>query len=106
MGIFKNIKDGWSNYITFFYTDNLSNEILEIAGKRANICKVCPSLKKSKVMSVINTVMPDGSNRKSIQELMPESDGDKIQGYECKECGCGWPAMVFSPDKKCDINKW
>jgi len=61
MGVFKNIKDGWSNYLKFFYSGNVSSDILKLAEKRANICKICPSLKESKVMSVITTLMPDGS---------------------------------------------
>ena len=57
-------------------------------------------------MSAITTILPDGSKKRSLANLVPESDGDKIQGYECGECGCGFPAMVFSPEKTCKINKW
>jgi hypothetical protein len=106
MGLFKNIKEGWGNYLTYFYNNDLSPDILDIAEKRANICKECTSLKESKVMSIITTVMPNGHKHKSLAKFMPESDSDKIQGYECSECGCGFPAMVFSPGKKCPLNKW
>ena len=104
MGLFKNIKEGWGNYLTYFYTDKLPPEIIEMAEKRAEICTPCPSLKKSKVMTAIETIMPDG--RKTKKLVNGGLVGEKVQGYVCGECGCGWPAMLFSPDKKCKINKW
>ncbi len=106
MGIIKNIKDGWGNYLKFYYNKDIDLDILDNAKKRAEICKSCPSLRESKLFSIIETVMPDGGKKEHLSKLLPEADGDKIQGYECKECGCGFPSMVFSPEKKCPINKW
>lgn len=107
MGIIKNIKDGWGNYLRFFYdSKTLDPKILEEGKRRAEICKDCPSLEESKVYSIIETVLPGGDKKEHITNLLPNSDSEKIRGYKCKECGCGFPAMVFSPGKKCKINKW
>ena len=107
MGMIKNIKEGWGNYLRFFYdSKTLDPKILEEGKRRAEICKDCPSLKESKVYSIIETVLPDGDKKEHISDLLPNSNGEKIRGYKCNECGCGFPAMVFSPGKKCKINKW
>jgi len=104
MGMFKNIKDGWVNYLNYFYQGKSDPELEKLAIDRADICKSCPSLVESGLFTVIKTVMPNG---KEIETLSTEKlAGDKVQGYKCGECGCGFPANVFAPNKKCPLNKW
>jgi len=104
MGVFKNIKDGWTNYLNYHFTGVAPTEVEELAKSRAEVCKTCPSLVESTVFTVIKTLMPDG---KVSESLTPEKlAGDKVQGYKCNECGCGFPANVFAPQNKCPINKW
>ena len=104
MGVFKNIKDGQVNYLNYFYKGDTPPEIEKMAKSRADICKSCPSLVKSNVFTVIKTLMPNGN---VTETLTPKKlAGDKVQGYKCGECGCGFPANVFAPGNKCPINKW
>ena len=106
MGTFKNIKDGWSNYLSYFYNedDGTQSEDVIMAEGRAEICKACPSLVKSGLYTIIKTILPSGRTHES---LSPEKlEGDKVQGYKCNECGCGFPQNVFAPDKRCPLKKW
>ena len=104
MGVFKNIKEGWTNYLNYFYTEKFSDELKEMAKSRADICKSCPSLVESRVYTVIETMLPTGKVRESL--TYEKLEGDKVQGYKCGECGCGFPANVFAKDKKCPLKKW
>ena len=106
MGVFKNIKEGWGNYLnlSFYNRNETSPEIIEMAEERAEICRICPSLTPSGLYTIIKTILPDGN---AIETLSPEKlEGDKIQGYKCGECGCGFPQNVFAPGKKCPLGKW
>tara|TARA_B100000287_G_scaffold106035_1_gene98309 strand:- start:314 stop:631 length:318 start_codon:yes stop_codon:yes gene_type:complete len=105
MSKFKNITEGWTNYLNFFYRkDHVTPEIKELAKSRANICKDCPSLTASKMWTLVETVLPSGD---VIEQLTDDKlAGEKIQGYKCGECGCGFPAKVFAKNEKCPLNKW
>ena len=104
MGAFKNIKEGWTNYLKYHFTGEAPPEIEELAKSRADICKICPSLVESTAFTVIKTLMPDGKVFESLTK--DKLAGEKVQGYKCAECGCGFPANVFAPNKNCPINKW
>ena len=43
-----------------------------------------------------------------METFNPENPdkGEVVQGYKCSSCGCGFPALVFAPDKNCPENKW
>ena len=105
MGTFKNIKDGWSNYLSFFSNKNTSEEIKKLAQKRADICKECDHLTESKTYSIIEKLLPSGEKTNTLSPKNNKTD-KQIKGYKCNQCGCGFPAMVFAPNKKCAINKW
>jgi hypothetical protein len=104
MGVFKNIKDGWINYLNYFYKGKLDPVVEKLAIDRASICKSCPSFVKSGLFTVIKTILPNGEANEHL--TVDKLEGDKVQGYKCNECGCGFPANVFSPEKTCPLNKW
>ena len=106
MSIFRNIKDGWSNYLNAFseHKGMVDPKVENIARERANICKSCPSLVESRIFTVIETMLPNGKVQESLTE--DKLEGNKVQGYKCSECGCGFPANVFAPDKRCPLKKW
>ena len=80
---FKNIKDGWLNYITSIMSrKKLPPAIQQMAEDRAKICGDCPEL-----------------------HMVTRSDGVPVRG-RCKKCGCIFPAMVFAPGKRCPLGKW
>lgn len=83
MGLLKNIKDGWFNYILNSINKRSLSPKLKIAvEERAKICVACPELI---ITSKVNSNMPKG---------------------KCKKCGCSFPAMIFAPRKRCPIGKW
>ena len=85
MGLLKNIKDGWFNYIKASISRrSLSPEFQEEVNKRAEICSTCPELKL-------------------ISKKVPGSG--PVQG-KCNKCGCVFPPLIFAPGKKCPIGKW
>lgn len=110
MGIFKNIKEGWTNYIqaTENY-DNLSDDIKAMAESRADTCKSCPHLVESGLFKVIDRILPNSKEKTKMKVAynseIHNSDG-VMRGYKCNQCGCGFPANVFAPAKKCPKNKW
>jgi len=105
MGTFKNIKEGWANYLNYFYKSCCVEEaIVTRAKNRAEICKTCPSLVKSGLYTVIKTILPSGETHEHL--TVDKLEGDKVQGYKCNECGCGFPQNVFAPEKTCPLNKW
>ena len=109
MGLFKNIKDGWTNYITAFHNyDKLNPDVRELAEKRGEICKSCPELKPSGFFTIVEQMMPNGKSQKIQRTFNPSVDDDdaKSTSYKCGKCGCGFPANVFAPQKKCPIGKW
>jgi|3_EtaG_2_1085321.scaffolds.fasta_scaffold67605_3 hypothetical protein len=91
---FRNIKDGWLNYVKFL-TNNLAWEpgVRGMAEERAKICVECPELKTTdrKVESL------KGPSTKEAEEL-PIG--------QCLKCGCLFPMLVFAPGKKCPLKKW
>ena len=74
----KDIKDGWYNLVKVMFGGKVPLWIENIAQERYDICLECPHLK-----------------------TIP---GCKIR--RCAKCGCGFPAMVWAPQKKCPDNKW
>ena len=84
MGLLKNIKDGWFNYIKASISRrSLSPEFQKEVNKRAEICSGCPELKL----------------------ISKKSSSGPIQGKRNK-CGCVFPPLIFAPGKKCPIGKW
>ena len=83
MGLLKNIKDGWFNYIkSSMNRRSLSPEFQKEVEKRAEICSNCPELK-----------------------LISSKGSGPIQG-KCRKCGCVFPPLIFAPGKRCPIGKW
>ena len=128
MSIFKkdswlnDIKDGWLNYLKAAGPKGGDPEVEEIALERAEVCKGCDSLKPSGLFRFINQLVEreDGSkvHRKIRHIIKPDSEDaqkfkegkldpdDVVRGYACSECGCGFPANVYAPNKKCPLDKW
>ena len=110
MGTFKDIKDGWGNYLKAHVNyDTVSEEIRELAEERASVCRECPLLQKSELLTVLERFMPGTNQKRKIMETFnPENPnkGEVVQGYKCGACGCGFPALVFAPGKNCPENKW
>ena len=81
---FKNLAEGWINYVRDSRPNGISEEMKKLSDDRAHICKTCPSLllKEFKFM------------------------GKSIFKYRCGECGCAFPMMTYSKNKKCPKGKW
>ncbi len=77
----KNFLDGW---VSLFKSrsNNLSEERLILAERRGDICRKCPEL-----------VEED----RAIFSKYP---------FRCNVCGCVFPAIVLSKNKKCPLGKW
>ena len=105
MKIIKNIKEGWGNYLKYFQTGDISDEVKELAETRAEICRNCPHLVESRTYSLIQNILPNGRESSTLTPENSSAD-QKVKGYKCDQCGCGFPAMVFAPDKKCVKGKW
>jgi len=109
MGLFKNIKEGWTNYIKGYHNyDKLDPRIKKIAETRGDICKECPELTASGFFTVVERMMPDGKSQKLQRRFNPSVDDDdkKQRSYKCGKCGCAFPANVFAEGKKCPLGKW
>jgi len=109
MGIFKDIKDGWGNYLNAFSNyDNLPEDVKDLAEKRAAICKTCPNLVESGTFTFIEKLMPGGAKHKVRAAFNPKEHkkDDAVTGYKCNQCGCQFPAMVFAKAKECPAKKW
>ena len=111
MGLLKNIKEGWMNYLQATVNfDALSPEITTEAKRRAQICKECPSLEPDRVFQLIERMIPGGGKTTDRvvynEETHKDVPTDPIRGYKCGECGCAFPANVLAPDKTCPLNKW
>ena len=78
---FMNFFDGWVN-VAKSRANMLSNERLRLAAKRGDICRECPEL-----------VEED----RHIFNKYP---------YRCNICGCVFPAIVLSKNKKCPLGRW
>ena len=109
MGLFKNIKDGWTNYIQAYHDyDKLKPEIKELAENRSTICKECPELTPSGFFTMVEQLMPGGEKKTLQRRFNPSVDDEdnKQQAYKCGKCGCAFPANVFAEGKKCPLGKW
>ena len=116
MSIFKNIKDGWSNYLNAFseHRGKIDPKIEDIARERANICKECPELVTSGFFKLVNQIIrrPDGTqDERKVLHTSPAptvADESMWDGstYKCGQCGCAFPANVYSPGKTCPMGKW
>ena len=114
MSILKNIRDGWLNYLKASGPKGADPKVEEVALERAAICKECPSLVESGLFRIINQIVEkgDGSkvHRKIRHAVRPGTEDSKkedvVRGFKCSECGCGFPANVYAPDKKCPLDKW
>ena len=116
MGMLKNIKDGWGNFIKSQSPEGVPEEVERLAEGRANICASCPELKESEFFRWVDRVV----NRQGSEMLrrvkeayhtekdIPESlkDENWERRYKCGKCGCAFPANVYAPDKKCPLGKW
>ena len=62
MGVFKNIKEGWTNYLNFFYrNDRVTPEIKELAKskfKKVQFFKTKASRNESKAVSYTHLTLP------------------------------------------------
>jgi len=109
MGIFKNIKDGWGNYLNAFSNyDALKDDVKLLAEKRANICKACPHLVESGTFTFIDKLLPGGTKQKVRAIFNPKEhkEEEAVKGYSCNQCGCQFPSMVFAKGKQCPKKKW
>tara|TARA_R110002096_G_C14510837_1_gene716123 strand:- start:374 stop:703 length:330 start_codon:yes stop_codon:yes gene_type:complete len=109
MGLLKNIKDGWSNYIRAYHDyDSLNPMIRDLAESRGSICKECPELTPSGLFTVVEQLLPTGKNKTIQRKFNPSvDDSDEArQAYKCGKCGCAFPANVFAEGKRCPIGKW
>ena len=116
MSIFKNIKEGWGNYIKSQSPDGLPEEIERLAEGRANICATCPELKESEIFRFVDRIVSNNGSEmlkrvreaylteEEIPETLKEENWEKR--YKCGECGCAFPANVYAPKKKCPLGKW
>jgi hypothetical protein len=110
MGTIKDIKDGWGNYLKANVAyDSLDEDVKKLAEERAAVCRECPLLTKSSLLTVIERFLPGTNQKGKIMETFNPENPDKgevVQGYKCGSCGCGFPALVFAPGKNCPENKW
>ena len=111
MGLLKNIREGWVNYLKASVNyDSLDPEIKEEAERRAKICKECPSLIPSGIYQMIERALPNGGKTTDRvlydEETHKNIPSDPIRGYKCGECGCAFPANVLAPQKRCPLGKW
>ena len=116
MGILKNIKDGWGNYIKSQSPEGVPEEVERLAEGRANICAACPELKESELFRWVDRVVNNkGSemlrrvreayrNEEDIPDSLKDESWEKR--YKCGQCGCAFPANVYAPNKKCPLGKW
>lgn len=78
---FRNILDGWKNYLD-------KSEVTEKKAElRAIVCAKCPSKKHGKLLTFV------------------KDDLKEVEGFYCKECGCPLSAKIRSRDK-CPLGKW
>ncbi len=113
MSIFKDIKDGWSNYIEAMSPDGEIDPTIEaLARARAGHCKDCPELVESGFFKVVNKVFNLGGGktekRKLILNGQDHSEKEDWDGksYKCGQCGCSFPQNVYAPQKTCPLGKW
>ena len=109
MGLLRNIKDGWSNYMQAFHDyDKLNPVIRDLAETRGDICKECPELVTSGFFTVVEQLLPTGESKEVQRKFNPSvDDSDKRkESYKCRKCGCGFPANVFAQGKNCPLGKW
>jgi hypothetical protein len=116
MGTFKNIREGWGNYIKAVQASaELPPEIKELADKRAEICGECDKLEESGFFKFVNRLIPGErpedpkkvvSTRFAVSAETASKTPDVHKGYKCGECGCAFPANTYAPDKKCPLGKW
>ena len=116
MGMFKNIKDGWINYLKSGKPEGLPEEVERLAEGRATICAACPELKSSELFRVVDKLINrDGTemlrkvreaypNEEAVPESLREENWERR--YKCGQCGCAFPANVYAPGKKCPLGKW
>tara|TARA_B100000700_G_C14820552_1_gene749709 strand:- start:662 stop:895 length:234 start_codon:yes stop_codon:yes gene_type:complete len=74
----RDISSGWLNYIKSKFPNLDTKEIERIAKQREDICIDCESLKFNRIFS----------------------------RYICSECNCAFPAILYSSQKKCPLDKW
>ena len=116
MSIFKNIKEGWSNYMKAFgeYNNAVDPKIEKLARERADICKECPELVESGFYKIVNKVIHkmDGTHeeKKVLHKTNNPTVADETmwdgRTYKCGQCGCQFPANVYAPAKQCPMGKW
>lgn len=80
----EDIINGWENYF-----QGSDAETLQEAKRRAEICAVCPHLKKG-----------------LHSALLPDMQIKEIQGHYCGVCKCPSSTMVRSKYYKCPKGKW
>ncbi len=76
-----NAAEGWANFIRA-HAGYLSDDSIEMANDRAEVCRKCPELKRV------------------------EKDLMKKHPYRCGVCGCFFPAIAYAKRKKCPLDKW
>jgi rubrerythrin len=116
MGILKNIKEGWTNYIKSNTPEGVSPEVDRLAKGRANICASCPELVESELFRWVDRIVSKNGSEMlqrvkesyRTEEDIPEAlkDENFDRRYKCGKCGCAFPANVYSPGKKCPLGKW
>jgi len=117
MSIFKNIKEGWSNYMKAFgdyHGEKISPVVEKIARERAEICKECPELKESGFYKLVDKVVNRIDGTKDKKKVLHRAETPTVadesmwdgRTYKCGQCGCQFPANVYSPGKSCPMGKW
>lgn len=88
----KEIYDGWKNDI--FPTD----DILDMAESRANICAGCPLN--------VNNVCSKKKSGVAVKSFIDNKGNQIIEGQTYKGCGCPLDKKTKSETSKCPLGRW
>ena len=81
MSSFRDTAEGWINFISS-YSKRFSKSEKENVERRAEICRTCPHLVKASARLI------------------------KRWPFQCNLCGCVFPVIAYSKNKKCPLGKW
>ena len=81
MSSLKEAASGWVNFI-MSYSERFPKSDRDLAEERSHVCRTCPKLVKAD---------------KIIAKRWP---------LQCQVCGCVFPVIVYSKNKKCPLGKW
>ena len=83
MKTFKNVREGWTNYMRYLMSKHtLSPKLIEMGERRSQECIKCPEL-----------------------QVLTKFGGLPATG-NCRACRCFFPPFVYAPEKNCPKGKW